>query len=355
MTIQYKHLVSTASPSDAFNLMCQWKGSVWKAIWRGLVLWIILYEAISLFYTFCLTRQDKKAFRKVSLKMNEKMSYIPLEFILGFFVSAVAKRWSDVVRNMGYLDDAAIYVGNIISGVDEETRKLRRTIIRYLCLTQVLVFRDICENVRKRFPNYDSVVKAGFLLPEEKDKLMSYSSLDKITSLGDEGKYCIPLNWAFQYAIQARRDGKIVTDMWCTRLTEEIKKLQNSMQTLCNYDWVKIPLAYPQLHVAFPLITVLQYIFYVGWMKVAAGLLNPLDEREDCLETNFLIDRNFSTSLFIVDNARDDLPELKKDEFWENDLHYSQVNPPLITDRPLVGSAAHARYLLTLIKVLNLQ
>lgn len=32
---------------------------------------------------------------------------------------------------------------------------------RYLCLTQLLVYRDISVRVRKRFPNYDSIVEAG--------------------------------------------------------------------------------------------------------------------------------------------------------------------------------------------------
>lgn len=38
---------------------------------------------------------------------------------------------------------------------------IRRNIIRYCCLTQVLVLRDISMRVRKRFPNLDSVVEAG--------------------------------------------------------------------------------------------------------------------------------------------------------------------------------------------------
>ena len=48
----------------------------------------------------------------------------------------------------------------------------------------------------------------------------------------------------------------------------------------------------------FPVITILQYTFYVGWMKVAGGLMNPFAEREDELESNFLIDKNFAVSIF---------------------------------------------------------
>lgn len=45
-----------------------------------------------------------------------------------------------------------------------------------------------------------------------------------------------------------------------------------------------------------PIMTMLQYLFYVGWMKVAEGLLNPFGEDDDDFECNFLIDKNFSVS-----------------------------------------------------------
>lgn len=57
----------------------------------------------------------------------------------------------------------AIFVGNYVHGDDKETRLLRRAIARYMCLTQALVFRDISVRVRKRFPSYESLVKAGDL------------------------------------------------------------------------------------------------------------------------------------------------------------------------------------------------
>ncbi|VDD96240.1 unnamed protein product [Enterobius vermicularis] len=372
MTIPYKHRVSTTSCTSFFRLIFLWRGSVWKAVLRGLIVWFLVFQAIAIFYTFGLGPSKQRLFRKIALGMNSKMSYIPLEFILGFFVSCVVKRWSDIVCSMGYLDDAAIYVGNVISGNDEQMTMIRRTIVRYLCLTQVLVYRDICECIRKRFPTYDSLIKAGFLLPEEKRKLESYPQLNEYYCSDDEGKYWAPIHWAITYTIRARQEGKIATDMWCTRITDEIRKFQNNMQTLCNYDWVQIPLPYPQfvflavnvyfglclftrqfteidsrklpydsLQVPFPVITILQYTFYVGWMKVAGGLMNPFAEREDELESNFLIDKNFATTLFIVDNARDDLPEIKKDLYWECNLHYSQLNPLPDTDRPLIGSAAY--------------
>lgn len=48
-----------------------------------------------------------------------------------------------------------------VRGDDDRTRKMRRNIVRYCVLSQVLVFRDISMKVRKRFPTLDAVVAAG--------------------------------------------------------------------------------------------------------------------------------------------------------------------------------------------------
>ncbi|EFO99685.1 hypothetical protein CRE_29221 [Caenorhabditis remanei] len=49
-------------------------------------------------------------------------------------------------------------------------------------------------------------------------------------------------------------------------------------------------------------------------MKVAEALLNPLGEDDDDFECNWLIDRNMSTGIEIVDTCHDSCPPLKLEE-----------------------------------------
>ncbi|PIO54687.1 hypothetical protein TELCIR_23943, partial [Teladorsagia circumcincta] len=76
----------------------------------------------------------------------------------------------------------------------------------------------------------------------------------------------------------------------------------------------------------FPIMTSVEFICYVGWMKVAMELLNPFGEDDDDFDCNFLLDRNLTISLTAVDNAFDDIPDISPDMFWHDTVSplYSQ-------------------------------
>lgn len=58
--------------------------------------------------------------------------------------------------------------------------------------------------------------------------------------------------------------------------------------------------------------TVLQFVFYMGWMKVAEALLNPFGEDDDDFECNWLLDRNLTVGHLSV-----------RDKKHFRDLHHS--------------------------------
>uniref|UniRef100_A0A915JWA0 Bestrophin homolog n=1 Tax=Romanomermis culicivorax TaxID=13658 RepID=A0A915JWA0_ROMCU len=68
----------------------------------------------------------------------------------------------------------------------------------------------------------------------------------------------------------------------------------------------------------FPLFTLLQFVFYMGWLKVAESIMNPLGEDDDDFEVNYLIERNMQVSYFIVDDNCMKIPPLKRDRYWND-------------------------------------
>nr|XP_019934132.1 PREDICTED: bestrophin-1-like [Paralichthys olivaceus] len=73
-----------------------------------------------------------------------------------------------------------------------------------------------------------------------------------------------------------------------------------------------------------PVFTLLQFFFYVGWLKVAEQLINPFGEDDDDFETNWLVDRNLQVSLLSVDEMYDSLPLVERDMYWNE----SEPQPP---------------------------
>ncbi|EPB76251.1 bestrophin-1 family protein [Ancylostoma ceylanicum] len=366
MTINYNLAVSTSKPWTLFKLLLKWRGSIWKAVILELVVWLMFYGILSIIYRTALTHDQQKTFERVVQYCNARLSYIPLNFMLGFFVTAVVNRWTYLYQIIGFIDNIGLMTAEYVRGRSELARMYRRNIVRYCELAQVLVFRDISMRTRRRFPTLDTVVAAGFMMPHEKERF------DEIQYR--YSKYWVPFQWALALTYDARRKGLIESDYYQVVVQEEIKKFRTGLAWICNYDWVPIPIMYPQLvclavhtyfivcllarqyiisdnsskktevDLYFPIMSTLQFIFYMGWMKVAEAMLNPFGEDDDDFECNALIDRNITMVLMMVDQGYDRPPDLKRDPFWDEEVEplYSEESAR-IPHHPLKGSVSEVR------------
>ncbi|KAF8357760.1 best-18 [Pristionchus pacificus] len=334
MTISYNLEVSTSHPWTLIRMLCRWKGSIWKAVYIQYGVWLLLYCIMSTIYRLLLTDGQKEIFTAVSKYFNSRLSYIPMDLILGFFVTAILNRFYTIYRIIGFMDNIALLTSVYVRGTTPRAIYFRRGIIRFVQINQVLVFRDLSMRARKRFPTLDTVVAAGFMTEHEKERF------DEIQYRFS--KYWLPIQWALATAYNARREGYIESDYYTEFLSQEIKQFRTDIAWLCNYDWVPLPLIYPtivcllvhayffvcvfarqftgeKIDLIFPFMTSIQFILYMGWLKVGEQLLNPWGEDDDDFETNMLVDRNLAMGLKIVDEGYGRTPELKRDQFWDSE------------------------------------
>uniref|UniRef100_A0A914N0B7 Bestrophin homolog n=1 Tax=Meloidogyne incognita TaxID=6306 RepID=A0A914N0B7_MELIC len=402
MTVSYILDSSTSTVGSFLRILFRWRGSVWKSVLVEMIVWIVLYYIVFSIYRFSLDTIQQKMFESIGRHIDIRLHLLPLTFMLGFFVTIVVDRWKNIFQNIGFIDSAAFYINTYIRGDETEVNNQRRTLLRYLCLTQVLVLRDISVPVRKRFPNLDSLVDSGLLKKNERELL------ENIPSVGFNN-YWIPINWIFVICYRMRLCGNIVADMLMNAILNEVKVfkevqdfclirnssniknkektfaklpiLNTKLQILCNYDWVPVPLAYPQVvflavRIYFllclvsrqyrinehekkqnekylqidriiPLMTILELFFIMGWVKVAEALLNPLGEDDDDFECNFIIDRNIAMAMTMAEMCYDKTPEQIISEDSCDDLFNPKTElAPLYAEsiathpqHPLVGSA----------------
>ncbi|CAB3409475.1 unnamed protein product [Caenorhabditis bovis] len=363
MTISYTLDVSQTNLKSFFSLLLRWRGSVWKAVFGQLLVWTSAFLIVSCVYRYALSPQQQTVFEQLVHYFNDKLdANIPLTFLLGFFVSFVVARWGSILNGIGWIDDASLLFATYIRGSDEETRIIRRNLVRYLVLSQALVLRDISMQVRKRFPTMDTLAASGFMTHEEMD------ILDHIKD--PYSRYWTSIQWSLNLIYDCQQKGKIESYYLMNKIVDEIGKFRHGLASLLKYDWVPVPLVYPQviflavriyflicligrqfivtgtnpsgIDLWLPITTMVQFIVYMGWMKVAEALLNPLGEDDDDLECNYIIDKNLITGYSMVEEHMAKVPSLKKDEFWGIDkiAPLYSIESAERSVHPLVGSAS---------------
>ncbi len=287
MTVSY-------SDKSFLRLLFRWRGSVWKLILVHYLIFLLLYFALNLSYRLLMDTDQQREFEKVVLYFDKWNRLIPLQFLIGFYVSTIFVRWWEQLNHVAWPDKFLIFVTGIMQGMDEETRLIRRTFARYCNLISVLVWKEICLKIKKRFPTEDHLLKAGLITESELELFHSTAST--------HGTWFIPVSWMINLLAKCKKDGRI-TDVEHMKLLEELYAYRGNSAMLTLYDWINIPLVYtqvvtlatygyfafclisrqslmsgspftPEIHIEliFPLFTSLEFVFYIGWMKVGEAL-----------------------------------------------------------------------------------
>lgn len=114
-----------------------------------------------------------------------------------------------------------------VPGNDVTSRVLRRTLMRYLNLTLVLVLRSISIPVKRRFPTKEHLVEAGFM---SRPELEMYSSVPS----HEFNTFWIPCTWFVNLLREAKSECRI-TDSGGIKLIMEVSLfcLQNNVAIIC--------------------------------------------------------------------------------------------------------------------------
>ncbi|NWQ71344.1 BEST2 protein, partial [Mionectes macconnelli] len=159
MTVTYTSRVATARFGGFSQLLLLWRGSIYKLLYRELLLFLGAYLGLSLAYRFLLSESQRRLFEKLVLYCDKSANLIPVSFVLGFYVALVLERWWGQFRAVPAPDGLMVAVAGSVHGADARGRILRRTLLRYGGLAALLVLRAVSTPVYKRFPTTDHLVQ----------------------------------------------------------------------------------------------------------------------------------------------------------------------------------------------------
>lgn len=347
MTVTYVSSVATTSKgiSCFWRLLFRWRGSLYKLVWREFLVYIIFYISLSLLYRLGLTEDQKRVFEKMALLVNQSSQLIPMTFVLGFYVSLVMSRWWDMYISIPWPDSIALYISTNIIGTEEKVRIARRTMMRYINLTFALTLAEISPKMKKRIPTLEHLVAMGLLTDEELEVL---KNMEADQNEPKPPIYWVPILWAIELGFRSLNQGMLKDDFSARSLGEKLNGFRSSCGNLLNYDYINIPLVYTQVvtiavytfflstilgrqfldpaqnieghsfDVYVPVYTLMQFFFYMGWLKVGENLSNPFGEDDDDFDVCFLLDRNIKVSYIIVDSMHGSCPRATKDLYFKD-------------------------------------
>ncbi|VDK79602.1 unnamed protein product [Litomosoides sigmodontis] len=296
------------------RLLIRWKGSLWRLVWKELLLFLVLYYAVRLFYNQLLPLLDKENPEKY--------------------------RWWRQFECIPWPEDLLSLLCTLIPGKDIKSQQRRHTAARYTNLTAALVYREISSTIRRRFPSLSDLVESG-LLTDTEWKLLRETSKE-IKNV----RWMIPLHWVQQIVMDELND-KAPPQALVNQFMQDIKAYRTAFRKLFSYDWVCMPLVYTQVaalatyayfgfclisrqyldpskkyrdhevDLIIPIFTIFQFLFFVGWFKVGQDLMRPFGMDDDDFELDYIFERNVSVSFAIVDRLQmNDYEPLQNHKFW---------------------------------------
>ncbi|KAI8515096.1 chloride channel [Branchiostoma belcheri] len=411
MTTSYSLKVADARFGGFVRLLFRWQASFYKLLYKELLVYLALYFALSATYRLVLNGRQREYFEDISLFCNKHTDLIPVAFLLGFYVSVVFTRWWQQYTCIPWPDRIAALIGCSVHGDDHRGRLIRRTLVRYVNLATLLIMRSISTAVYKRFPTMHHVVEAGFMTPPElKDYDQLDSPHNKfwlplnwfcnlVTKCRREGRVQDP--YTFRTLIEKGlralslshgryygyhravtmvtvqksasfpplpREGRVfvVTVAVYTffLMGRQYRRNPNPLphpqvvtvavytfflSCLMGRQWLDPTRQYPgyEVDLYVPIFTILQFLFYMGWLKVAEQLINPFGQDDDDFETNWCIDRNLQISYLAVDDLYMTNPTLEQDIYWNQpdpDLPYTEASiSNRVMTEPFLGSTFDMR------------
>ncbi|CAG0882292.1 unnamed protein product [Darwinula stevensoni] len=288
MTIIYTKKITTSGYYGGFfQFLCRWKGSVYKSVWKDVLFWLLVYYILRVIYTGMLSEEGRKLLLQSEMALKYRlaiMRYIHLGVII--CMQTLSTR---AEKHFGELEDL----------LDEQCPSCRS------------------KEGKSSHPGSPCIRdKPGYiprmLTEEEKDIL---EDLGRVYG-SEKPPYWIPLVWACRVAEEARSKGLVGTSLGLQSIISEIRGVRTRLGQCRDMENINIPLVYTQvvtmgcytwwivsliasqfieqdgMDIYFPIFSVLQLVFFMGWLKVAEMLINPFGEDEDDFDVDDIVERN---------------------------------------------------------------
>jgi len=343
-----------------YALLFRWQGSIYKLLWKEVLIYFICYICLGMLYRFVLDEHSQSIFEMVAACCDKYANSIPVVLMLGFFTGTVMQRWWAVYNTIPGTGKIITLATFYMNKDHSDVSKWLRTLTRYIVLAWMLGMRTTCQPLRKKFPDLEAIEDAGFLLRHEKEILY------RVEAQEGSSKMCLQvINWAMLLVREGRDNGYFVNPNDAPRLLDPILAFKKSCSNVLKYQSTPIPLSFIQavtltvnifaivslmgkqfvdlktklmvIDCFLPILPAMQYLAYLAWLKLGEVSVNPFGEDDDDFDIIGLFDNHVKTASDILNLFETSLSNPTKEslEMTEETLFKEVLAVPVVDTEAL--------------------
>jgi len=169
-----------------------------------------------------------------------------ITFLLGFYVTTIARRWWEQVSKLPDADNIVLILGGLVwtDSKPEAALKFKKTIIRYALLSWTMCLSQISSPLRHKFLTDEKYIEKGLLTKEEAIALKIDPNDPDCTS-----QWWIPISWAIAMVNKTFNE-KEKTDILIPKDHKDVVsvliKFRENLNLIAEYTLRPLPAIYKQ-------------------------------------------------------------------------------------------------------------
>nr|CAH0107626.1 unnamed protein product [Daphnia galeata] len=330
----------SSSVGEIFLILFRWKGSIYKTIWKHLLLYCVLFYSLTAVY-LTLDPEGKTAFKALAKYFSKQTSSLNIMIMLGFFTTTAMQRLFTMYTAMpGTARLISFFIMSIKQDLPEGPVIIEQ-FARWAVLSWVLTYRIVCKPLRDSFPDMVSLQRAGLI--REKERYL----LDRVepVAANTTPRPLLPIDWMLLLARDCSIENRFPDKGNYVKLLDHVLIFKKSCGNTIKFATKNLPHALIQAAIIFvyvyglitlmarnfdgveqntfmegvvtyvPAMPSLQFFIFLIWLNFGRTAVNPFGSDDDDIDVKQLLKTHVQDSLRLtslytndLDNIFDNMP-----------------------------------------------
>jgi len=293
---------------DNFKTIIQWKKGLYITTFKPMIAWIVIWGLIEILWVTT-KHSAVQAIVDVVDDHKDKLQSITT-FVLGFYVAVLYARFWDLYNQIPWPDATVMLLHMALP--EDEHHLLRQDLIRYMLVSQALVFSWLSPAFGKEYPTLKSLIDINILTYDEK-AILTRITIKKY----NDCSYWTPYLWFQAMIIRMWENKQIESEMLFNMILTTNKEYVSKLGGLLITGSLTIPLPFTQVvtilvwscwltgcfschgcskqnlsKIPLPIFPFLISMLLIGWLQATVILLYPFHAHSTGFNVVDIFERN---------------------------------------------------------------